>query len=74
MTFLLTLLLVGTAPPTDDATCPATPFTLNKPATHQAQPPKPEPEKTKVARAAPAPPKPKPTPKPGDCTTDKKKG
>jgi hypothetical protein len=74
MTFLPALLLFVAAPQTDDATCPATRFTLNKPATPKVLPSKTEPEKTRVAQAASAAPKPKPTPKPDDCTTDKKKG
>ena len=74
MTFLLHLLIVAAAPHADDATCPATSFTLNKPIAPKAQQPKPESEKTKVAQAAPAALKPKPAPKPGDCATEKKKG
>ena len=74
MTLLLTLLLVLAAAQTNDVTCPATRFTLNKLASPKALPPKAEPQKAKVAQAAPAAPKPKPAPKAGDCATGKKKG
>jgi hypothetical protein len=74
MAVLVTLLLALAAPQADEGTCAATRFTLNRPASPKAEPPKTDPEKRKVAQAAPTPPKPKPTPSPGDCTSEKKKG
>ena len=74
MAVLVTLLLGLAAPQADDTTCAATPFTLNKPASPKAEPPKTDPEKRKVAQATQAPPRPKPTQRPGDCTSEKKKG